>query len=227
MFGKWYLVALSYNCGESRIKKAIKRAGTDRLSILADAKLKYIPKETRRYIRRIISLSQMAQNHNFLAQNSMDYLLNRGSTKTLQKVYLWGNTSLKEMALSLNIDVNELKMYNRHIKLYSTPPRSSKYHVYVPYQRYNKVNYNYSESKLDRKFLIHRVSMGDTLKDIAKKYGVSYDKIRDYNALSDTTLSINQRLIIPIKREPSLKNKEDIKSSSPTLRDFIKNKKNS
>jgi len=46
-FGKWYLAAIAYNCGEGRLSKAIKKAGTDKLSVLLDPKKKYIPRESR------------------------------------------------------------------------------------------------------------------------------------------------------------------------------------
>lgn len=51
-FGKWYLAAMAYNCGEGCVSRAIKKAGTDDLTILTDDYLKYLPKETRDYIKK-------------------------------------------------------------------------------------------------------------------------------------------------------------------------------
>ena len=34
MFGKWYLAAMAYNCGEGRVRWAIKQAGSDDLKVL-------------------------------------------------------------------------------------------------------------------------------------------------------------------------------------------------
>ncbi len=218
-FGKWYLVAIAYNCGEGRLSKAIKRAGTDDLKVLLNPNKNYIPKESRLYIRRIITLSQLANNYNFLIKHSMEYLLNQGSTKTLKVVYLWGSTSLSDVAKSLNFDLKELMRYNKHIKLYKTPPIKGKYAIYIPYNRYNRVAYNYNESKLDKKFIIHTVSNGDTLKDIAKKYRVDYKKIKDFNDIKDNILSINQKIIIPIDKKEKKAKKDD---NLPTLREFVK-----
>ncbi|MDR3346013.1 MAG: lytic transglycosylase domain-containing protein, partial [Campylobacteraceae bacterium] len=46
-FGKWYLAAMAYNCGEGRVSRAIEKAGTDDLYVLLDEKAKYLPSETR------------------------------------------------------------------------------------------------------------------------------------------------------------------------------------
>ncbi|NPA73900.1 MAG: lytic transglycosylase domain-containing protein, partial [Epsilonproteobacteria bacterium] len=32
-FGKWYLAALAYNCGEGKLSKVIRKVGTDKLSV--------------------------------------------------------------------------------------------------------------------------------------------------------------------------------------------------
>ncbi|MCJ7764849.1 MAG: lytic transglycosylase domain-containing protein, partial [Thiovulaceae bacterium] len=55
-FGKWYLAAMAYNCGEGCLLNAIKDAGErDDLFTLLDEKKKYLPRETRNYIRKIIA----------------------------------------------------------------------------------------------------------------------------------------------------------------------------
>ena len=225
IFGKWYLVALAYNCGEGRIMRAIKKADGDKLTLLVDKKAKYIPRESRLYIRRIISLSQMAQNRDFLTHNGMEFFLNRGSSKTLKKVYLWGDTSLKDMAISLSVDVKKLHIYNQHIKKINKKPRNGRYHIYVPYQNFERVNYNFNRSKLDKNFIIHTVSMGDTIGDIMKKYDVSFSQIQDMNDLKGEFLPINFKLIIPIKNV--LQKEDKIKKREPTLREFLKQRTNS
>ena len=58
-FGKWYLAVMAYNCGEGRMAKAIKKAGSDDLSILLDPYEKYLPRETRDYIKKILLLPML------------------------------------------------------------------------------------------------------------------------------------------------------------------------
>jgi len=62
-FGKWYLAIMAYNCGERRVAKAIKKAGSDDIVVLLDKNQKYIPKETRDYVKKILLLSMIGENN--------------------------------------------------------------------------------------------------------------------------------------------------------------------
>ena len=61
-FGKWYLAAMAYNCGEGCVNKAIKSAGTDDISVLLDNRLKYLPRETREYLKKILLVAMIGEN---------------------------------------------------------------------------------------------------------------------------------------------------------------------
>jgi membrane-bound lytic murein transglycosylase D len=61
-FGNWGLVAVGYNCGDERLKKVIRKAGTNDLNVLLDPNKKLLPKETRIYFKRVLTLTKTA-NH--------------------------------------------------------------------------------------------------------------------------------------------------------------------
>lgn len=48
---------------------------------------------------------------------------------------------------------------------------------------------------------VHTVQKGDSLYSIARKYGVTVDEIKKVNNLTSNTLTVGQRLIIPIEKE--------------------------
>ena len=48
----------------------------------------------------------------------------------------------------------------------------------------------------DEKVVIHRVKKGDTLYGLNKKYGVSYEQIMSWNALSSNALRPGQDILI-------------------------------
>lgn len=58
----WGLVAVGYNCGDGRLKKVIKRVGSRDLNVLLDPNKKFLPKETRIYFARTLTLARTA-NH--------------------------------------------------------------------------------------------------------------------------------------------------------------------
>jgi len=197
-FGKWYLAAIAYNCGEGRVGRAIKKAGTDDLAVLLDKNKKYIPRESRMYIRKIMMMEHLSNSTDFIVGHNAGYLMNRGSTHTFAKVEVKGGTTLSNVADSLGMSYKELKSYNPHLKYGFVPPRKGTYHMYIPYGKQIQFAQNFDPKKDNGRFYVHKVRSGDSLYSIGKKYGVSYKVIKDFNRLKSNVLRINKKLIIPV-----------------------------
>lgn len=197
-FGKWYLAAIAYNCGEGRLGRAIKKAGTDDLAVLLDQHKKYIPRESRIYIRKITMMEHLSNSTDFIVGHDAGYLMNRGSSHTFAKVEVKGGTTLAAIADSIGMSYKELKSYNSHLRYGFTPPKNGKYHVYLPYGKKMLYEQNYDASKDVGRFYVHQIKRGDSLYAIGKQYGVSYKLIKDFNKLRSNVLSLNKKLIIPV-----------------------------
>jgi membrane-bound lytic murein transglycosylase D len=113
-FGKWYLAAIAYNCGGGRLNSAIKKAGTDDLKVLLDSKKKYIPRESRFYIRKIVALALIGTDEQFLLSSEYGYLLNRD--RLTLKLMMFIFHILNFQTLSKNI---MLLLYKTSIKYIS------------------------------------------------------------------------------------------------------------
>ncbi len=200
IFGKWYLAALAYNCGEGRVLRAIKKAKTDNLEILLNPNKKYLPHESRMYIRKILMMQNMANNPDFILENNSGYLLNQGSAETFSKVFVKQGTSLSSIASSIGISLKELKIYNPQLKYYFVPPKIGKYTIYIPYGKQMAFKQNFKPKKSIGRFYVYRVKRGDSLHKIGRRYGISYRVLREYNHLKTNRLHIRQSLIIPSLR---------------------------
>ncbi|MGP1579880.1 MAG: transglycosylase SLT domain-containing protein [Wolinella sp.] len=222
IFGKWYLAAIAYNCGEGRLKRAIAQAGSDELSVLLDSKKRYLPRESRLYIRKILSFAMMFRNIDALKSSDYEYFLNRGALTTIATVKVKGGTHLYHVAQGAGISLEELKKYNRQFKYAFTPPVTGReYNVYLPYERLASFKQNYRENANDEIFYVHRVQKGDTLYGLAKRYKIALQEIKIANNLRTSALSLNQRLIIPVlKRENARKVSQN--DSSHTLKEEVK-----
>ncbi len=198
MFGKWYIAAIAYNCGEGRVRKAIRRAGTDDLAILLDQSKKYIPRESRIYIRKIVMMEHVSNSTDFIVGNDAEYLLNRGNTNTLEEVHVKGGTAIDTIAQSVGMSTKELKQYNLHLLYDFTAPSKEKQHIYLPYGKKKSFDKNFNAKKDYGKFYVHKIKKGDSLYMIGKKYGVSYKMIKDFNKLRSNVLRLNKKLIIPV-----------------------------
>ncbi len=221
-FGKWYLAAISYNCGEGRVIEALTRATLDifiekfpkeknskkirkyreiikayqdrripfyKLGRVYDTVSKwggiepdieyllkvqkgldrqYIPKESRRYIRKIISLA-MLNSKSFITNEENSHLLNMGISTTVATVPVKGGLHLRNVAKVMGgLSYNELHRLNKHLKQGIIPPYEKFYTINIPYSRLTRYNQNKDEIE-DTKFAMHTVKNGDTLYGISKK----------------------------------------------------------
>ena len=199
-FGKWYLAAIAYNCGGGRLSKAIRKAGTDKLSVLLDSKKKYIPKESRFYIRKIVALALVGSDEQHLLTSEYEHLLNRANAYSICAIKLSSGESLKRVSKLIDFPLKELKKLNRHLKYDFVPPYSKEYDVYIPYVKLADFKQKYYKSDIKNTYKVHVVSSGDNLSYIGKKYGVSYKVIKDFNKLRSNNLRLKQKLIIPIAK---------------------------
>lgn len=197
-FGKWYLAAIAYNCGGGRLSQAIKKAGTDDLNVLLNPKKRYLPRESRMYIRKIVALALIGNDDKFLLESEYAHLLNRASAFSMSTIKLPSGESLKRVSKTINLPLNTLKKLNRHLKYDFVPPYKKDYEVYIPYVKLNDFKQKYTKDSVKNIYKIHVVSSGDNLSYIGKKYGVPYRVIMDFNNLKSSSLKLKQKLIIPI-----------------------------
>lgn len=230
-FGKWYLAAIAYNCGSGRVTKAIEEAGSDSLSVLLDPEAKYVPLESRMYIRKILAVSLLFHSVDTLKTKDYDYFLNRGANSLLTSIEVSAKTPLSQVASQAGLSLAELKRYNPQFKRNITPTYAQT-PVYLPYKflaqykerngdkplstqstaiktaaKNTKTNIstksNAKSSKTKSKsYLVHKVGKGDTIYSISKRYGISTKRIKQYNALKNAnSLSINQEILIPLDKD--------------------------
>ena len=204
-FGKWYLAAIAYNCGGGRLSSAIRKAGTDDLKVLLDSKKKYIPRESRFYIRKIVALALIGTDEQFLLSSEYGYLLNRANAYPIATIKLSGGESLRRVASLIDIPLKDLQNLNRHLKYDFVPPYSKGYDVYIPYIKLSEFKQKYYAEPIKNIYRVHVVTSGDNLSYIGKKYGVSYKVIKDFNKLKSNRLKLKQKLIIPIVGKSSKK----------------------
>ncbi|WP_295007206.1 lytic transglycosylase domain-containing protein [Sulfurimonas sp.] len=203
-FGKWYLAAIAYNCGGGRLSRAIKSAGTDELSVLLDPKMKYIPRESRLYIRRIVSLALVGNDEQFLLKSEYEHLLNRANAYSISTVKVPRGESLKRVSELVGIPIAELQRLNRHLKYDFVPPYINGYEIHIPYIKLLEFKQKYFEDEIKNIYRVHIVKKGDSLFGIGKMYNVPHSVIKDFNALKHNRLSLNQKLIIPINNKANV-----------------------
>ena len=201
-FGKWYLAALAYNCGEGCVAKAIKRAGTDELSILTDASLKYLPPETRQYMKKILLVAMIGENATLgYGSKSNSVLENQ-----MIQVDIAGGTSLKKIAKLLKMNEKKLLNLNKSLKNGVVPKDISRYKITIPmgklyafYLRYEEpISIKEKEKVAKSHMVLHNIQLGETLESISKQYKAEIAEIKWANHLKDDFLTLDDMLVIPV-----------------------------
>jgi membrane-bound lytic murein transglycosylase D len=194
-FGKWYLAAIAYNCGEGTLRKAIRKAGTNDLATLIDPDKKYLPKESRIYIRKILAFALLEGTDDFFG-SKYSYLFNIGSASSLITVEVGGGEHLSRIAQLIDMDRDELKNLNSHLLYGVTPPTKGKHEIYIPHYKLPLFQKRYSHNIEDG--YVYVVKQGDSLYKIGRKYSYSYKEIKKINDLKSDFLKVGQKLVIPL-----------------------------
>jgi membrane-bound lytic murein transglycosylase D len=192
-FGKWYLAAMAYNCGEGCVNKAIKKAGTNDIAVLTDNHLKYLPQETRDYIRKILLIAMIGES-SMIGLDDFD----ASYSKTVE-VEIDGSTSLEYIAKLINMDQKELKKLNKNL---NRKLKKSSYKIKIPIEKIYAFYLRYDivpKVKEEKSHMItHKVVWGDTLESIAAKYNADEKEIRVANHLEFPYLTLGKLLVIPV-----------------------------
>ena len=194
-FGKWYLAAIAYNCGSGYLATAIKRAGTDNLNVLLNEKKKYLPAQSRAYIRKILALGLVENNDGKFLSDDSPYT---EATPTLSAVQVGSGESLSKLSSMLDVSEDDLKKYNRHLTYDLTPPDANGYDIYIPSSKLSEFNDKYNGDSEKKKYIVYAPKQEETISTTTGKFKIQSKIVKDLNKLSTTKLATKADIIIPV-----------------------------
>ncbi|MDE7291406.1 MAG: transglycosylase SLT domain-containing protein [Treponemataceae bacterium] len=200
IYGDWLLAIAAYNCGNGKMRAAIKKADgeTDFWKLAADG---YIPKQTADYIPELLAVAEICidpqkfdveildfKEEFFAAQNEDDVY----DFVTVKKPYM-----LSSIASEIQIEENILKTLNPSFTKGFTPPATEST-LRLPKgmsENFEVALKNVKELEFPFKY---KVVKGDSLWAISRRYGVTVKLLCDTNGIKENALlKINQILYIP------------------------------
>lgn len=192
--GNWYLALAAYNCGEARVKKAMARENSNNYWVIYDK----LPKETRGYVPQFIAASVIMINPDRYGFNDVE------KEKPLEYEYytVYDCFDMGVIASAANTTSEILDELNPELLQFTTPPsKSTGYTIKIPKGSKDNLAANYSKipPAARKTFVFHKVKKGETIANIADKYGVTTGMIADANNISrKTKLKRNSTLRVPI-----------------------------
>ena len=192
-FDNWALTLAAYNCGDSFLKREIRKQKVKDFYRLD------LPLETERYVFRIAAIKIIMENprqYGFGLPPEQVYPPNWYDSVPVK---ISRNLNLADLALALDTDFKVLKELNPQFRRNYLP--KGKHQIKVPpgfgpkvVVALEKLGKGGSAKKKDLSESYYVVQRGDTLGLIAKQTGVSINSLRKYNDIQGSTIWAGQTL---------------------------------
>ncbi|MEA3286938.1 MAG: LysM peptidoglycan-binding domain-containing protein [Candidatus Marinimicrobia bacterium] len=215
-FDDWYLAMASYNTGESRVRRTIRREGhRDYWRMIT------LPRQTRNYVATVLAAAIICRD-----PESYGFTIKELTDWEYEIIEIDRSLDLDKIAYALRVDYQQLKAYNPELRQGVTPPSKTPYQLRVPLGKGDvlpkKMAAIPTSDKID--YQIHYVRRGETLSVIASRYNVSLTKLVQANRIKNRNrLSVGQKLVIPApKRYTASTRRSKSSGSAPASSDYVK-----
>jgi membrane-bound lytic murein transglycosylase D len=201
-FGNWELAMSSYNAGEGKMGRAIKRYRTTNFWKII--KGRYLKPETKNYVPKIMALAIMGKNLKSFGLHDIEYK----DGLDFDEVEVAPNSDMYKMAETIGVDFEEIKDLNPELLRWQTPLHRS-YVLKIPsgYKKdWHSVSLDIDFSAVDYKRYLLRSRA--RLTDVAKKFKIPKRVIASLNVNYKPSKKLPRRtaIVLPFHREHTRKN---------------------
>jgi membrane-bound lytic murein transglycosylase D len=215
LFGDWTTALASYNCGEYRVLRTIRRQKINYLDNFWDLH-QNLPRETSRYVPRFLATLHIVNNlekYNIVIKNPLVPL-------EYESFAVKKQVRLKDIAKAIDIDAQLLAKLNPELRHALLPPET--YQLKIPKEKaavflakLDSIKTTYSPPPM---YVYHRVRKGETLSGISRKYKTSVSTISRANNISKShRIYAGKVLKIPSRQytiNPVVATETDLKGNS-------------
>lgn len=173
-FGSWFLAKAAYNAGELKVARAIVRSGTTDFWSLTRSRI--LREETKRFVPSILAAMVIGQN-----PERYGFEITPEPPLAYDVVTVPSMLQLKRLATRTGTPPQDLQRLNPELRRGVTPP-GGPYSLKVPSGSAPDVEQALAEL-VPSPGTVHVVKPGDTVGEIAQRYGVSVADVVRWNAL--------------------------------------------
>ncbi|HET8761300.1 MAG TPA: LysM peptidoglycan-binding domain-containing protein [Nitrospiria bacterium] len=192
MFNSWPLALASYNGGEGRVGRAMKRTNAEDFWDLRATR--HLHPETRNYVPKFMAATIIAKNpakYGFTTQYDPPL--------AYDEVVITRPTDLRVIAKVASVTYGELKHLNPELRRSVTPLGYDQYRLKLPVGTRAVFEQNFSKLPEWSKtvWMRHTVRRGETLASIARRFGTSSAVLRDMNQRSGDRIRVGATVLVP------------------------------
>lgn len=194
VFGDWYLVMAAYNSGQRRVERAIRRTGSK--DFWVHAKRRVLPRETRSYVPLILAAVVIGKD-----PEAYGFTVSESEPLEYDVVRLDHPVDLATAAKSAGVSVDAMKELNPELRRWVTPLERDDYPLRVPKGSSEVFRVALAAIPEDERvrFGTHVVRRGDTLSQIANRYGTTIEALTAANQIRRRSLiHPGQVLTVPV-----------------------------
>jgi membrane-bound lytic murein transglycosylase D len=206
----WPLAMAAYNAGLGRVRRAIKKAGTNDFWSLK------LPTQTKYYVPAFMAAT-------IIAKEPEKYGFRVDYEPPLEFGYVEVDecTDMEVIAECAGTDLKNIRELNPELRRWCTPPRQKNYRVVVPAGAVDSFNENYALVPRENKvsWRRYKIARGDSLSTIAHRFGTSITAIMDVNGLkSRSFIRAGSYLLIPVPGERGNVSRNEIRKVASKMR---------
>ena len=181
-FGDWYLALAGYNAGEGRVRRSIAKSGSRDFWELS--RRRFFRRETRNYVPAILAAILISKEP---AKYGFEF--DPAPALVYDTIRVEGAVDLRVLANCGGTTPDTLRTLNPALRRMQTPPDGI-IEVHVPVGTGEATMIALADVPTDERvlFTLHRVRQGDTLGELARRYGVSVSSIQQANNLGRSTM---------------------------------------
>lgn len=226
MFNDWQMVLAAYNAGPGTINRAIRRSGGKKTYWEIRP---YLPLETQGYVPAFIGANYAMT---YYAEHNVYPAIPQKTYFELDTVVIKEPLTFAQLAEVLNVSVEEIQYFNPIYKKQIVPsgghvltlPKttlgkfvSNEEEIYALLRRQAAEQKLITQTNIKEVQVGHVVRKGETLKSVAKKYGVTVTDLKTWNLVGKKGLRPGRRLVIyKTEKTPQIAEAKPAEAASST-----------
>lgn len=193
-YGDWYLVLAAYNSGPGRVDRILKRHGS--IDFWEIARKRYVPRETRNFVPTVLASIIIFNN-----PEGFGFSVGADDAWQPDRIAVDEQVALSTVAELIDVPLEQLNDLNPELLRGITPFEMKGYPLKVPRGKAADAAKELAELPPEKRVRMshHRVRKGETLGQIADRYGASLRAIAQVNRIRNVhRIRQGQDLMIPL-----------------------------